>query len=172
MGYSVNALLGAKHPAFVYRATAQMPDALVRVAVDGDTILGAVSATLDEDAAAHALRRQMSFVQRCTTALRLGITPACWSALLAARRASKPVVVGGTPIQACLTSIIVDPHCQGCGIGRGLVAAVDEFMQQRGQTHYRLDTRASNTGARAFYTRLGFREHSQRDCDIIFVKTL
>jgi len=172
MGYSVNALLGERHLAFVYRATAALPDAFVRVALDGITVVGAVSATLDEDRAARALLQRMSLQQRIFIALRLLCSPACWRALWRARCASQPVVVDGAPIHACLTSIIVDPHAQGRGIGRALVAGVDDFMRQQGVSCYRLDTRAANSGARAFYTRLGFHEHEQRGLDIIYLRKL
>jgi ribosomal protein S18 acetylase RimI-like enzyme len=172
MGYSVNALLGERHLAYVYRITANLPDAFVRVAVDGNAVVGAVSATLDENRAAQALLQRMSLQQRIFVALRLLCSPSCWRALWRARRASQPVVVDGEPIHACLTSIIVDPQAQGRGVGRSLVAAVDDFMRQHTLAQYRLDTRSANSGARAFYTRLGFHEHEQRGLDIIYLRKL
>jgi len=172
MGYSLNALLGPQHLAAVYRITAILPRACVRVAVDGAEILGAVSAALDEEACARAVLRRLPLRLKLRMALQLLVRPACWRALMAARHASKPVIVDGQPVRACLTSIVVDPACQGRGVGRMLVAAVDEFMRGNGVKYYRLDTRAANAGARAFYTRLGFIEHEQRGFDIIFVRKL
>lgn len=172
MGYSVNALLGPAHLAAVYRITATLPGACVRVAVDDTGLLGAVSATLDEEQCASQLLHALSIPEKLRMALHLTARPACWRALAAARRASKPVLVDGQPVRACLTSIIVDPSCQGRGIGRALVGAVDAFMREHGVARYRLDTRDTNAGARAFYTRLGFVEHEQRGSDIIFVRKL
>jgi ribosomal protein S18 acetylase RimI-like enzyme len=172
MGYSVNALLGDAHLAFVYRAAAALPDAFVRVADDNGAVLGAVSASVDEAACARALLRQMGVRQRFTTGLRLCCTPKCWRAIQAARHAARPVMLHGAPVTACLTSIIVEPHAQGRGIGRMLITAVDAFMRERRLHSYRLDTRCSNHGARAFYTRLGFQEHAQRGCDMIFLRNL
>lgn len=172
LGYSVNALLGVRHLAFVYRTTATLPGAFVRVAVEGGTIVGAVSATVDEGRTARLLLQRMTLVQRCCVATRLACSPSCWRALWRARRASQPVIVAGAPIDACLTSIIVDPLCQGRGIGRFLVGAVDDFMRQHALARYRLDTRLSNRGARAFYTRLGFCAHERRGSDILFIREL
>ncbi|MCX7847881.1 MAG: GNAT family N-acetyltransferase [bacterium] len=172
LGYSLNALLGPAHLAAVYRITAAMPSACVRVAVEGEDLLGAVSATLDEERCAREILRMLPLSQKLSMAAQLSVRPACWRALMAARRASKPVVINGQAVRACLTSIVVDPAHHGKGIGRALVEAVEEFMRQHGVKVYRLDTRASNTGARAFYARLGFVEHEQRGCDIILVKTL
>lgn len=170
MGYSVNALLGPAHLAAVYEQTAAMPGACVRVARDGQTVLGAVSATLDEERCARQVLQALPLARKLNMAMQLACRPACWRALQAARRASKPVIVDGCPVRACLTSIIVDPRFHGRGIGRALVYAVDEFMRHNSVPVYRLDTRADNTGARAFYTRLGFVEHEQRGFDIIFVR--
>lgn len=170
MGYSLNALLGPAHLAAVYRITAALPCAYVRVAVDNRKVLGAVSATLDEEQCARQLVHALPFAQKVSMVAQLACRPVCWRALYAARRASKPVILDGQPIRACLTSIIVDPNCQGRGIGCALVHALDDFMRRNGVNTYRLDTRATNTGARAFYTRLGFIEYEQRGSDIIFVR--
>lgn len=172
LGYSINALLGQRHLAFVYRTTATLPGAFVRVAVDGGAVVGAVSATVDEGRAARALLQRMTLAQCCCVAARLACSPACWRAAWRARCASQPVLVAGAPIDACLTSIIVDPRCQGRGIGRVLVGAVDDFMRQQAQARYRLDTRLANHSARAFYTRLGFCEHARRGSDILFVRNI
>jgi ribosomal protein S18 acetylase RimI-like enzyme len=172
MGYSINALLGDRHLAFVYRVTAALPDVFVRVAVDDGTVVGAVSAVLDEHRTARTLWHHMSWGKRCLVALRLLGSSACWRALWRARCASQPVVVDGVPVNACLTSIIVDPIAQGRGVGRILVGAVDDFMRQHALVQYRLDTRVANRIARAFYTRLGFCEHEWRGSDIIFVRKL
>jgi ribosomal protein S18 acetylase RimI-like enzyme len=172
MGYSVNARLGNAHLAFVYRATAALPDALVCVAEDDGVVVGAVSASLDEAVCARALVRQMGMAQRITTAVRLCCTPSVWPTVWAARRSAQPVIHDGASVAACLTSIVVAPDAQGRGIGRTLIATVDAFMRAHGLQCYRLDTRVSNRGARAFYTRLGFCEFEQRGCDIIFIRQL
>jgi ribosomal protein S18 acetylase RimI-like enzyme len=172
LGYSVNALLGTRHLAFVYRTAALLPATFVHVALEGGTVVGAVSATLNESRTARALLQQMPLVQRCCAAARLACSPSCVRALWRARRTTQPVIVAGLPVAACLTSIVVAPHTQGRGVGRALVARVDDFMRQHAVARYRLDTRLANRGACAFYTRLGFCEHERRGSDIIFLREL
>ena len=53
-----------------------------------------------------------------------------------------------------IISIAVDPACRRKGIGKSLV---DRAMSYPGVRKLRAEVRASNTGAQAFYKRMGFR---------------
>jgi len=48
------------------------------------------------------------------------------------------------------------PRLQGQGIGRSLIATLVEALQERGVPGLHLTMDAANTGAAAFYERLGF----------------
>lgn len=172
MGYSLNALLGPRHLACVYRITARLPLACVCVATDGERVLGAVSATLDDEACAREVLKALPLARKLSMVAQLCCRPVCWRAALMARRTSRPVVVEGQRVRACLTSIIVAPAWHRCGIGRALVGAVDAFMRSSGVAIYRLDTRVTNTAARAFYLRCGFVTYARRGSDVIFIRKL
>ena len=62
---------------------------------------------------------------------------------------------------------VVDPDCQGAGIGRRLVRELERRFLQRGITELRLEVWASNTGALAFWTEMGW-EHLQ-DLSLIHI---
>ncbi len=60
-----------------------------------------------------------------------------------------------------ILSIAVDPQYRRRGIGRALILKALERLRGRGATAVRLEARKSNTGARAFYASLGFREERE-----------
>jgi GNAT superfamily N-acetyltransferase len=60
-----------------------------------------------------------------------------------------------------LGELVVAEEAEGQGVGRLLVAGVTAWASRRG-LRVELDTGAANTGARAFYAALGFREEAVR----------
>lgn len=58
--------------------------------------------------------------------------------------------------------LAVDERATRRGIGRSLVEAAQTWAQDQGLANLTLHTGAFNTGARAFYTALGFREEEVR----------
>jgi len=63
-------------------------------------------------------------------------------------------------VQAHLSLLAVKPAYQRCGIGRALVAWLEESALTAGITTFTLELRANNYGARSFYRLLGFKEQS------------
>ena len=69
--------------------------------------------------------------------------------------------------------LAVDPGCQGQGIGRRLMQAVEALARSRGKAAIELQTRIELTGNHAAFARLGFHEtdrtahdgYSQADLD-------
>ncbi len=59
--------------------------------------------------------------------------------------------------RAWLNYLAVDPDLQGSGLGRMLVAHLEERMRARGCAKLQLLVRSHNRDARAFYERLGYR---------------
>jgi GNAT superfamily N-acetyltransferase len=57
---------------------------------------------------------------------------------------------------ALVTGLVVDPGARRRGIGRGLVAAVEEWARTRGLGSLRLRARATRREAHRFYRGLGF----------------
>ncbi len=55
-------------------------------------------------------------------------------------------------------TLTVDPKVSGRGAGSAFVAFYEELARQEGCTTLRLDTNEKNTGARALYNKLGYRE--------------
>lgn len=166
--YSLNSRLGAAHLTAVYQFTLADPDSLVVCAMDGPAVLGVVSATLDP--AALPGRWRWGFKLRL--ALALALRPALWPLVWESGRVGAPLHWQGQTVRACLTAIAVAPAHRRRGCGRALVAAVDAFMQARGQAAYRLDTLAENAAGRAFYARLGFTAVARRGAAVLFAKAL
>ena len=54
--------------------------------------------------------------------------------------------------------LAVAPDCQGQGIGRRLMQAIEDLARGRGKTAIELQTRIELTGNHAAFARLGFRE--------------
>ncbi len=55
-----------------------------------------------------------------------------------------------------LTALVVDRNARGQGVGRGLVAAVEERARAAGCERLSVATHVDRDGAHAFYERLGF----------------
>ncbi|HET7175098.1 MAG TPA: ribosomal protein S18-alanine N-acetyltransferase [Gammaproteobacteria bacterium] len=61
--------------------------------------------------------------------------------------------------QGHLQSLAVDPEARRQGLGRRLIAAVEEAALERGARHMQLELREDNGGAEALYRSLGYRHH-------------
>ena len=55
-------------------------------------------------------------------------------------------------------TLTVDPKASGRGIGSAFVNFYEKLAAEKGCTALRLDTNEKNTGARAMYNKLGYRE--------------
>ncbi|HXF66175.1 MAG TPA: GNAT family N-acetyltransferase [Burkholderiales bacterium] len=63
-------------------------------------------------------------------------------------------------VSAHLSLIAVKPNYQRCGIGRRMMAWLEETALTAGITTITLELRVNNFGARAFYRMLGYKEAS------------
>lgn len=61
--------------------------------------------------------------------------------------------------QGHLQSLAVDPQARRRGLGRRLIAAVEEAALERGARHMQLELREDNGAAEALYASLGYRHH-------------
>ena len=66
-----------------------------------------------------------------------------------------------TPI-AQITLLVVDESARSGGVGRGLVAACEEFARSRGARRIAVSTALDRGGAHAFYERVGYRHTGRR----------
>lgn len=77
---------------------------------------------------------------------------------------------------ASLVTVAVDPHHQGKGIGRALIAAVEARARAAGAAHLRLYTNAAMAANLSLYPHLGFVETARRHEDgfdrVFFEKAL
>ncbi|WP_448059866.1 GNAT family N-acetyltransferase [Cellulomonas hominis] len=64
------------------------------------------------------------------------------------------------------------PRAQGGGLGRRLITALADALRERGIPGVHLGVEASNTGARAFYARIGFTVAQQNDGGALLVLPL
>ena len=64
--------------------------------------------------------------------------------------------------EASIQDVVVDPQCQGTGLGRRLLQASLEDMTRRGSVVCLLEVRASNAAAIALYGSCGFRLDGER----------
>ena len=54
--------------------------------------------------------------------------------------------------------LAVDPACQGQGLGRQMMVAVEDWLRARGVWKLQLLVREDNQPVKAFYDRLGYRD--------------
>ncbi len=59
---------------------------------------------------------------------------------------------------ARLYSLAVDKNCRGKGLGRKLLAKLEQLAKERGSTYLRLEVKASNSQAIALYKSSGYRK--------------
>jgi ribosomal-protein-alanine N-acetyltransferase len=64
--------------------------------------------------------------------------------------------------EASIEDVVVDPQCQGTGLGRQLLQASFEDMKRRGAAICLLEVRASNAAAIALYRSCGFQLDGER----------
>lgn len=170
LGYSLNSRLGRGHLAELYHFVGGMSDAAVRVAEVDGVVVGVVSAAL----APERVMRDFLMSRSPAGLVRLGLRvlghPGALVEAWTTRALARPVRWHGHAVEPCLTAIAVDEQAIRAGIGRALVAAVADFCREQGRPTFRLDTRADNVDARAFYRRLGFVEVETRGANIILVK--
>ncbi len=63
-----------------------------------------------------------------------------------------------------LHTLVIDPESRGRGLGGAFVKFYEEFAAAHGCTVLRMDTNERNVNARAFYSRLGYREAGIAPC--------
>jgi GNAT superfamily N-acetyltransferase len=63
---------------------------------------------------------------------------------------------------AWLTALVVEESARGTGVGRALVAAVEQFAEAAGCERLSVTTHERRADARAFYTRLGLEQTGRR----------
>jgi GNAT superfamily N-acetyltransferase len=63
---------------------------------------------------------------------------------------------------AWLTALVVDESARGTGVGRALVAAVEQFAREAGCERLSVTTHERRADARAFYARLGLEQTGRR----------
>lgn len=68
-----------------------------------------------------------------------------------------------TPEVAVIVRVAVAPTRRGSGVGHALVAEAANQAREAGCRSLRLEVRAANEGARAFYSRLGFAQIGYRE---------
>ena len=66
------------------------------------------------------------------------------------------VMVGHDGHRGWLYYVASDPHSRGCGFGRQIVEAAENWLRQRGVAKAQLLVRETNTKVVAFYEHLGF----------------
>ena len=61
-----------------------------------------------------------------------------------------------------ITALVVDPLCQGKGVGTLLVRRLESFARERGCSAIEVTSREQRLGAHAFYARLGYELYTGR----------
>jgi ribosomal protein S18 acetylase RimI-like enzyme len=170
--YSFNSKLGAKHLACIYRAMLEQPDSYVGVAMDAGVPVGVVSGTLDVRTLKPAILQSLGLRGKLSMIAGLLCQPSAGFTLLEEMRSRPPVKANGLEVNACLTAIAVASSHRRMGLAARLVASLEDFFRAREASHYWLDTIVENTGARAFYQRLGFTEIARQGRTVVLLKPL
>ncbi len=172
LGYTLNSCLGESHLAAMYSNMAQQRGAYVGVALQGDQRVGIVSGTVDLDQARAQLLRSFAVSHWLFILSRMLLHPVLLREWWNGNVIGRPVYDGGIEVRAILTTIAVDPACQGQGIGRRLVEALETYFAQHAVPIYRLDTLVENQQARDFYRRIGFTEVATRADSVVLIKRI
>ena len=172
LAYTVNSELGIDHLSVLYREMARAPASYVGVALIGGRPVGVVSGTADPSGLKSRLLAAMPIAGLASAAARLLLHPRLVVKLWQGAVISRRVEHGGRPVEAVLTALAVDSPYQGQGVGRALVAALEDFFSRRNTHSYRLDTLASNARARNFYQGLGFIEVARRADSVVLIKVI
>ncbi len=146
------------------------PQSFVGVAMQGKTVLGVVSGTLDEGALKARLLGSMSVSSLLAFGARLVLTPKFWIPWFQSLIVAMPLEHHGRQIRAVLTALAVSGAQRGRGIGRELVGALEGFYRGHGVGVYRLDTLQTNVNALGFYRGLGFQEVARRAGSVVLTK--
>jgi ribosomal protein S18 acetylase RimI-like enzyme len=172
LGYTFNSQLGDEHLAFIYRQMSKNAKGFVRVAFVSGQPVGLVSGTTNMDEMKVLLVKSMSPRQFGNVTLCLIKNPSLLLEFYKSSLISRPIQVNKESVTAILTTIVIDPHFQGLGIGKKLVFALENFFRSQNIQNYRLDTLVSNQPAREFYAKLGFQEVQTRADSVVIIKEL
>lgn len=170
--YSMNSMLGPDHVATLYRLLRADPHSGVFAARRGQAVVGTAVVTTAPSLTKKRLIQQAGLGHWVIKSPRFLLRPSLIATLLQEQRTGRPVHFEGKAIEPVLAAIAVAPDARTMGVGRKLLAAVEAFLQERGEMAYRVDTRADNDAARAFYRKAGFAEVEQRGKDVLLVRAL
>ena len=167
---TINSRLGREHLRQLYLAMLRDSNSMVVAAFQDAAVVGVVSATGPEEFKKQ-FKAGLSLGAKIMLAARILVHPSVFPDLWKERE-DRPVFFHGNKIIGCLTAIAVDSEHKRKGIGRILVAAVEEFFRGKGIHSFYLMTRANNSASRKFYERLGLIELEQRGKDIVLLKEI
>jgi ribosomal protein S18 acetylase RimI-like enzyme len=169
---TANSKLGSEHLKRLYSAMLQDPDSTVLVAIKNSIVGGVVTATCDTEEFKKRFKAGLSLQGKCSLAIRMLFHPITLMELVKENHSERPVVFQNRIVKGCLTAIAVDSQCRQSGIGRTLVAAIEEFFKQSRHPSFYLFTRADNSVSRQFYKHLGFVELERRNKNIVLIREL
>lgn len=172
LGDTLNSQLGKKHLRLLYSVMSKTSDSFVAVALHDSRPIGFVSGALNIESIKRLLTQSASLPHWINIAGRFLMNPRLTLDWAHGSEISKPVYLQNTLVEPILTTIGVDGHFQGLGVGKKLINALEEFFLQHRVPAYRLDTLKSNQNAKNFYIKMGFIPLMERADSIIFVKPL
>jgi ribosomal protein S18 acetylase RimI-like enzyme len=172
LGYSLNAKLGCRHLAYVYRETLRCPDSVAIVARRDGILAGSASATADPELLMMRLRRGLGLRDATALVFHALRRPSLLSELRESRDLARPLLWNGEYVRATWTTLIVDRRFEGYGVAQALGRAVEDFLRGRGVRAYRLDARVDNAAVLAFHQRWGCVHVETRGRNALFVKSL
>lgn len=143
----------------LYQGLLTLPLTVSLVAIEDVGVAGFVVGTLDTQRMFTQLLRRKGMLLTLHVLRRIPSRPSL--PLRALEALTYPRKQHAELPAAELVALAVGPASRGRGIGKTLVARLNEEFRPRGVSAYRVTTAADNAGADAFYRRLGFRlEHT------------
>jgi ribosomal protein S18 acetylase RimI-like enzyme len=172
LGYTFNSMIGKGHLSYIYSLMARSDGCFVGVAYVGDRTVGVISGTIHLEQTKKILMQSLNL--KAVSRIIIGILrmPSLIGEVKKGDVIGQPIYLDGKPVNAILTTIAISKTCQGNGIGRQLVGALEKYFLQNRIDTYRLDTLIRNNQARRFYKALGFSEMTSRADSIILVKRI
>jgi GNAT superfamily N-acetyltransferase len=149
--------LGERFLARLYRAIAEDPGSAVRVAVaeGAGALEGFVAGTVDT----RAMYRRVLGRQWLWFGLLLApsaLKPRVLRRILETMRYGRTAGVQDPSVRAELLAVAVAPGARGKGVGRSLIAGLEQFYAERGVQTYKVVTAADDPVSNAFYAACGF----------------
>jgi ribosomal protein S18 acetylase RimI-like enzyme len=169
---TLNARLGTRHLARLYREMMHSDISVVAVALSGDEVVGGTTATIDIHEQRRRMIRATPITEFPVLAINVAFHPGCISDLWEMLYPEVEPLYRGHTVRGDFTTLVVSDAHRRRGIGRALANFVEAFFRSRNCDSYRYAPRRTNLASQQLVRGLGGEEVCTYGRDTIFVRKL